>query len=183
MPGNELSDFFNNIPLVTRYWFSGTILFSLLGRLGLIDPMNMILLWSSGYKFQIWRPITALLFYPVNPQTGFHFLINLYFLYSYSSRLESGMFFGRTADYVFLMSFCWILNVVSFRFVGFNGHTVLMFQFSARTTIRPTVSCADFDCCLITAFLDEGVPLVLILVHFLFQLSSSAHFDGFHVWV
>lgn len=112
MPGNELSDFFNNIPLVTRYWFSGTILFSLLGRLGLVDPMNMVLLWSNSYKFQLWRPITALLFYPVTPQTGFHFLINLYFLYSYSSRLESGLFFGRTADYVFLMAFCWILNVI-----------------------------------------------------------------------
>ncbi|KAF8561843.1 hypothetical protein P879_07440 [Paragonimus westermani] len=123
MPGNEISDMFYSIPLITRYWFSGTILFSLLGRLGLIDPMRMVLLWSDSYKFELWRPITALLFYPVNPSTGFHFLINLYFLYSYSSRLENGRFvmtsnvsqgpfFGRTADYVFLTTFCWLLVVI-----------------------------------------------------------------------
>ncbi|KAH8865362.1 Derlin-1 [Schistosoma japonicum] len=93
MPGNDLSEIFNNIPFVTRYWFSGTILFSLLGKLNIIDPMRMILLWNRMYSnFEIWRPITALLFYPVSPSTGFHFLINLYFLYSYSSRLENGLF-------------------------------------------------------------------------------------------
>ncbi|KAH8865354.1 Derlin-1 [Schistosoma japonicum] len=113
MPGNDLSEIFNNIPFVTRYWFSGTILFSLLGKLNIIDPMRMILLWNRMYSnFEIWRPITALLFYPVSPSTGFHFLINLYFLYSYSSRLENGMFLGRTADYVFMFLFTWLVLVV-----------------------------------------------------------------------
>lgn len=32
------------------------------------------------------------MFYPLTPQTGFHYLINLYFLYSYSTRLESGIY-------------------------------------------------------------------------------------------
>ncbi|CAH8648901.1 unnamed protein product [Heterobilharzia americana] len=116
MPGNDLSEMFNSIPLVTRYWFSGTILFSLLGKLNIIDPMRMILLWDRIYSnFEIWRPVTGLLFYPVSPSTGFHFLINLYFLYSYSSRLENGMFLGRTADYVFMFLFTWIaLVIVSF---------------------------------------------------------------------
>nr|CAH8873054.1 unnamed protein product [Trichobilharzia regenti] len=116
MPGNELSEMFNSIPPVTRYWFSGTILFSLLGKLNIIDPMRMILLWDRIFShFEIWRPITALLFYPVSPSTGFHFLINLYFLYSYSSRLENGMFLGRTADYVFMFMFTWLtLVIVSF---------------------------------------------------------------------
>ncbi|KAH8865353.1 Derlin-1 [Schistosoma japonicum] len=113
MPGNDLSEIFNNIPFVTRYWFSGTILFSLLGKLNIIDPMRMILLWNRMYSnFEIWRPITALLFYPVSPSTGFHFLINLYFLYSYSSRLENGMFLGRTADYVFMFLFTWLVLVL-----------------------------------------------------------------------
>ena len=34
-------------------------------------------------RFHIWRPATALFWYPLSPQTGFHFLINLYFLYNY----------------------------------------------------------------------------------------------------
>lgn len=40
---------------------------------------------------QIWRPITATFFFPVGPGTGFLYLVNLYFLYQYSSRLETGM--------------------------------------------------------------------------------------------
>ena len=38
------------------------------------------LLYSS---FHVWRPVTCLFFYPLSPKTGFHFLINLYFLYNY----------------------------------------------------------------------------------------------------
>lgn len=46
-----------------------------------------VLLFFSG---QIWRPITATFFFPVGPGTGFLYLVNLYFLYQYSSRLETG---------------------------------------------------------------------------------------------
>lgn len=119
MPGNELSDFFNGIPLVTRYWFSGTILLSLIGKFGIVDPGRLILLWDGEYKYQLWRPLTALLFFPVNPSTGFHFLINLYFLYNYSSKLENGVFIGRRADYVFLITFCLIMTVLIGYFVPF----------------------------------------------------------------
>lgn len=36
--------------------------------------------------FQLWRPVTATLYFPL----GFPFLVNLYFLYNYSTRLETG---------------------------------------------------------------------------------------------
>jgi derlin-1 len=104
---------------------------SLIGKLGIIDPMQLILLWNDSYKYQIWRPITALLFFPVTPRTGFHFLINLYFLYSYSSRLESGMFFGRTADYLFMFVFCWLLVVI----VGFMAPFYFLLEPMVLTTI------------------------------------------------
>ena len=52
-------------------------------------------------RFQIWRPLTALFFY----KPSFHWLINLYFLYSYSMRLETGIFAGRPADYAFMLFF------------------------------------------------------------------------------
>lgn len=47
----------------------------------------IFIFWSG----QIWRPITATFFFPVGPGTGFLYLVNLYFLYQYSSRLETGM--------------------------------------------------------------------------------------------
>lgn len=40
--------------------------------------------------FQLWRPVTATLFFPITPNTGFLYLVNLYFLYHYSTRLETG---------------------------------------------------------------------------------------------
>lgn len=56
--------------------------------------------------------MTALFYYPLNPKTGFHFLINLYFLYNYSLRLETGIFDGRPADYFFMLLFNWMLAIV-----------------------------------------------------------------------
>ena len=73
----------------------------------------------SSLYFQIWRPITALFFYPITPSTGFHFLINLYFLYNYSLRLETGLFSGRPADYFFMLIFNWICCVIIGLFAEF----------------------------------------------------------------
>ncbi|XP_061421748.1 derlin-1 [Lethenteron reissneri] len=105
----DIAEWFRGIPVVTRYWFAGSVLFPLLGRFGLLDPANLVLDATRLFsRFQIWRPITATLFFPLTPQTGFHFLIHLYFLYSYSTRLETGVFDGRPADYLFLVLFNWI---------------------------------------------------------------------------
>ena len=38
---------------------------------------------SPTPSFHVWRPVTCLFYYPLSPQTGFHFLMNLYFLYNY----------------------------------------------------------------------------------------------------
>lgn len=64
-------------------------------------------------KFQLWRPVTATLYFPITPNTGFLFLVNLYFLYHYSTRLETGAFNGRPADYVFMLLFNWICIVIT----------------------------------------------------------------------
>ncbi len=110
---NDLQDWFKSLPVFTRYWFGGTILFTLLGRFGLLNPHWLILAWEPVFRsFNLWRPFTALFYYPLTPQTGFHFLINLYFLYNYSLRLETGIFDGRPADYLFMLLFNWTCSVV-----------------------------------------------------------------------
>lgn len=111
--GNDLQDWFRSLPFITRYWFGLTILFTLAGRFGLFPAQWLILGWYEViHQFQIWRPVTAIFYYPLTPQTGFHFLINLYFLYNYSVRLETGLFSGRPADYIFMLSFNWISAVI-----------------------------------------------------------------------
>lgn len=98
---------------MTKYWFTGSIVFPLLGKLGVLSIMWMLLDYNLVvHGFQIWRPVTALFFYPLMPQTGFQYLLNLYFLYSYSTRLETGVFDGKPADYLFLLIFNWICLVI-----------------------------------------------------------------------
>lgn len=113
---SDLGDWFRSVPFFTRYWFAGTVLFTLLGRFGILKPINLILLYEPLKRFQIWRIFTSVLYYPLSPQTGFHFLINLYFLYNYSRRLEESTYAGKPADYCFMLIFnclcCVILGLV-----------------------------------------------------------------------
>ena len=51
---NELGDWFRSIPVVTRWWFSLSIVFTLLGRFGLLNIMYMFLSFDLvAYKFQV----------------------------------------------------------------------------------------------------------------------------------
>lgn len=109
----ELGDWFNQMPLVTRYWFAGSVGLPILCRFGLFSPYSMLLTPDFLTSLHLWRPLTAAFYYPLTGNKGFHFLMNLYFIYSYSQRLELGYFSGRTADYVFMLIFNWFSLVVS----------------------------------------------------------------------
>lgn len=110
---SDISAWYNGIPKITRWWFTACVVIPLAARFGVISGYWLILDWGKFFsQFQIWRAVTCALYYPVTPQTGFHYLITLYFLYSYSSRLESGAFANRTADYAFLVLFSWAVAVI-----------------------------------------------------------------------
>jgi len=116
---NDLGDWYRSIPQITRYWFTGTVVLPLLGRFGFVSLMTMILDFDAIFRhFQIWRPFTSVFYYPITPQTGFHYLLNLYFLYSYSTRLESGLYDGRPADYALVLIFSWLVMLVIAFFIG-----------------------------------------------------------------
>lgn len=116
---DDVSTWFNSLPKFTRYWFGGTVALSLLGRFGILHPQYLILTYDLFINhFQIWRPITALFFYPISPQTGFHFLINLYFLVNYSKLLESGVFASSPAEYATLLLFNWGLCILTALFMN-----------------------------------------------------------------
>lgn len=109
----EFKDWYNGLPFFTKYWLTFTIVLSLLGRFGLVTPYYFMLTYQTFIgQFQIWRPITALFYYPITPATGFHFLINCYFLYNYSLRLETGLFAGKPADYCFMLLFNWVCSII-----------------------------------------------------------------------
>ena len=59
--GGDIQDWFKSLPFFTRYWFGGTVLFTLLGRFGLLPASWLFLFWEPlWYKFQTWRAITAI---------------------------------------------------------------------------------------------------------------------------
>lgn len=109
----EIGEWFNQIPPITRHWFAGSLVIPILCRFNLFSPYSMILTSDFLQNFHLWKPLTSVLYYPLNGNRGFHFLINLYFMYNYSTRLELGYFSGRPADYVFMLLFNWITLVVS----------------------------------------------------------------------
>ncbi|KAF4521297.1 hypothetical protein B566_EDAN002301 [Ephemera danica] len=110
---SDFMEWFKGLPIFTRWWLGLTVGFSLFGRFGLVRPDILILLFQPIFeRFQIWRLATAVFYYPLTPSTGFHFLINLYFLYNYSLRLETGIFDGKPADYFFMLLFNWSACVV-----------------------------------------------------------------------
>lgn len=113
MSSSDFSDWYKSIPQITRYWFTGSVIVPLVARFGIVSAYSLLLQFEPFiYKFHFWRPITGLLFYPISPQTGFSYLINLYFMYSYSSRLETTTFDGRPADYLFMLIFNWLLLII-----------------------------------------------------------------------
>lgn len=111
---SDIGDWFKSIPTITRFWFVGSVALPFIGKFGFISPMYLVLFPRDFFnKFQLWRPLTATLYFPVVPTTGFLYLVNLYFLYHYSSRLETGVFDGRPADYLFMLLFNWICIVIT----------------------------------------------------------------------
>lgn len=123
MASNDIGDWYRGIPRITKYWFTGSVVVPIAARFGLLNTHWLILVFELVvYRFQIWRPLTAVLFYPISGPRGFHYLINLYFLYSYSIRLETGIFDGRPADYVFMLFFNWLCLVI----IGFVADLMLL---------------------------------------------------------
>eukprot|EP01104_Vermistella_antarctica_P007230 TRINITY_DN1798_c0_g4_i2.p1 TRINITY_DN1798_c0_g4~~TRINITY_DN1798_c0_g4_i2.p1 ORF type:complete len:241 (-),score=33.52 TRINITY_DN1798_c0_g4_i2:165-887(-) len=97
-----ISNWWNSIPIVTRWWFAGVFGLTILANFRiLVTPYDLVLGWDMVVKkFQVWRLITCFLFFG---GLGFPFLIMLIMLYKYSSSLETGIFAGRTADYVWML--------------------------------------------------------------------------------
>lgn len=51
---SDLGDWFRSIPLITRYWFAGSIAVPLVGKLGLVSPVYLFL-WPDAFinRFQV----------------------------------------------------------------------------------------------------------------------------------
>lgn len=52
--GGDLANWYNSIPQITRYWFSGSVVVPLIVKLGILDPRSLVLLFPPIFnKFQV----------------------------------------------------------------------------------------------------------------------------------
>lgn len=50
----DFTEWYNSVPLITRYWFTGATIIPLLGRIGIFGPYLMYLEWNLFvYKLQV----------------------------------------------------------------------------------------------------------------------------------
>ncbi|KAF7488698.1 Derlin-1 [Sarcoptes scabiei] len=114
----DIKEWFLQIPIITRAWFGLSIALPILGRIGLLNPYHLFMTKDFFYRLEIWRPFTGTFYYPIGPGTGFHYLLNLYFLYQYSKNLETGEFLGKPADYLFMLILNWLSLVLMALFMN-----------------------------------------------------------------
>lgn len=95
---------YSQLPRFTRYWLTCTVVLSLLTRFNIL-PMHLVYLRRDAVfgDFQLWRCVTALFVYPLTSSTGFHFLINCYFISRYIAQLEKEQFGRSPADYLYML--------------------------------------------------------------------------------
>ncbi|KAI7895445.1 Der1-like family-domain-containing protein [Mucor mucedo] len=99
---NEIVEWYQSIPPITKALFTLSIATTTVGSLGLIHPSSLILYWPSVQsKLQLWRLVSC--FFYNKFSLGFAF--NVYFLYRNSLQLENETFQGQPADYMFFHLF------------------------------------------------------------------------------
>jgi len=102
------TEWFRSLPVITQYWFGGTMICTLAANFGVINPYQFVWDWVAiKSKFELWRVLTCFCY--AGP-FAFETLITIYMLYTMSMRYEQGSPFntgggGGTADYAFCMLF------------------------------------------------------------------------------
>lgn len=99
---------FNSLPIITRYWFGATLLLTLSVNFKVISGFHVVWSWASiKDKFELWRLLTPFCY--AGP-FDFSTLISVYMLVQFSKQYETGGPFntgagGGTADFAFCMLF------------------------------------------------------------------------------
>ncbi|KAI9253448.1 Derlin [Phascolomyces articulosus] len=110
---NELIEWYQSIPPITKAIFTLSIATTVAPALGLVNPYQLILNWTAISKLQLWRLITS--FFLNKLDLGF--AMNLYFSYRQSLQLENEVFVGRTADYLYFILVTSIMQLAAARYL------------------------------------------------------------------
>lgn len=104
---NKIFDmkWYHRMPPITKVWFTISFVIPLAAAMGFLNPRDLMLL--PGHEYELWRPITALFY----TYTGWHFVIMLYVLYKYASRIEREEFSDKPADMKFMVVLLFTMSI------------------------------------------------------------------------
>ncbi|KAJ1508697.1 Derlin 1 [Coelomomyces lativittatus] len=104
---NPVVKFILELPKITRFLFLSSLGLPLISRF-LTIRLEYFLFIPSKILFQgqVWRLLSCFFV----AQLGLDFLLQLYFLYLYSSQLEIQHFQHKTAEYAYFVTFCMVLS-------------------------------------------------------------------------
>lgn len=117
--GDDLQQWFRDIPLVTKFFTFSTLLLGFLITFSLISTESVLFdAINISTKFQVWRLITPFIF---SGKFSFNFAMHLMILYENCRRYENNPYNtgagGTTADFVFMLLFSMtILLVIAYIF-------------------------------------------------------------------
>lgn len=136
---NTPQDWWRDLPVVTKYWLTSTILSTLVCHFGLTSVSNFALYWPFVWeKFQVWRLLGCAIY-----AGGFSFpyFFHVMMLYRTSEQYETNAYNtgagGTSADYLWLMtfsllSFYLISGVFSMSFLSESLLFTIMYVSSRR---------------------------------------------------
>jgi len=132
---NGIEQWWNSLPIVTKYLFALSFGLTLGANFGLVNPGLITLDFTRIFKgFEIWRIVTCFFYHG---SLGFSFLIHMLFLVRYGQSLEQTTFSGRTADFVFFLLFgsfflLFISYFMSFKILGMPLIMMIIYLWSRK---------------------------------------------------
>jgi Derlin-2/3 len=111
-----LEDWYKQLPIVTRTYVTLAFLTTAGCALEIITPFNVYFNTKLIIdKWEVWRLFTNFLYFG---NLGLDFVFHMFFLIKYCKSLEEGSFRGRTADFVWMLTFGAVMLTVIAPFVN-----------------------------------------------------------------
>mmetsp|Transcript_25839 Transcript_25839/g.66813 ORF Transcript_25839/g.66813 Transcript_25839/m.66813 type:complete len:231 (+) Transcript_25839:93-785(+) len=156
------ADWFQSLPVVTRYYLSAALLSTVATQLGIVSLELIYLdLGKVIGGLELWRLLTNLLFFG---GFGMPFVFNMFFLIRYSQGLEQSRFQGRSADYVWCLAACAVVLTLASSLLGgfpFLAPAMLSSIVYLWSRISPTQPLSIFGLFTVQSFY---FPWVLVMI-------------------
>lgn len=102
---NQIQNFLNGIPLVTRILFLSVCTVPLLGIF--VHPSLLVFIPKMVWNFELWRLFTCFFYHGL----GLNWLFYTYMLYTYSLDVEQQKYLGDKAAYLFFLMFVFVFGL------------------------------------------------------------------------